>query len=112
MDEAKARELLTTERAEVMRLLAGTQRAAEEDRVTENEPGAVADAAQPLTAEGVDDAIAGTLSDRLAVLDRALQRLENGSYGKSVRSGEPIPGERLAADPAAELTIEEARSAG
>jgi len=60
----------------------------------------------------MDDAIAGTLSDRPAVLDRALERLENGSYGNSVRSGESIPGERLAADPAAELTFEEARSAG
>jgi len=28
-----------------------------------------------------------------------------------VRSGQPIPDERLAADPAAELTVEEARAA-
>jgi DnaK suppressor protein len=35
----------------------------------------------------------------------------NGTYGRSVRSGEPIPDERLEADPAAELTISEARAA-
>jgi DnaK suppressor protein len=69
-----------------------------------------ADSAQPLAAEGQDDAVAETLQDRLAALDRALKRLDNGTYGKSVRSGVPIPPERLEADPAAELTIEEARA--
>ena len=38
-------------------------------------------------------------------------RLDDGTYGRSVRSGEPIPDERLEADPAAELTISEARAA-
>ena len=50
------------------------------------------------------------LRTRLAALDRALKRLDDGSYGRSVRSGLPISDERLAADPAAELTIEEARA--
>jgi DnaK suppressor protein len=54
------------------------------------------------------DAIAASLRDRLAALDRAKQRLDNGTYGRSIRSGVPIPDERLEADPAAELTIEEA----
>jgi len=44
-------------------------------------------------------------------IERALHRLDEGTYGRSVRSGEPIPDERLEADPAAELTIEEARAA-
>ena len=35
-------------------------------------------------------------------------RLAAGSYGRSVRSGQPIPDERLAADPLTELTVEEA----
>jgi DnaK suppressor protein len=39
-----------------------------------------------------------------------MARLEAGTYGRSVRSGQPIPDERLEADPAAELTIEEARA--
>src|SRR5260370_611527 len=50
------------------------------------------------------------LRDRLAALGHAEQRLDNGTYGRSVRSGLPIPDERLAADPAAELTVEEARA--
>ncbi|MGH3402968.1 MAG: TraR/DksA family transcriptional regulator [Streptosporangiaceae bacterium] len=72
---------------------------------------AIADAAQPLTAEGMDDAIAESLRDRLEAIGRALHRLDAGMYGRSFRSGEPIPDERLEADPAAELTIEEARAA-
>jgi len=41
-------------------------------------------------------------------LERAEARLAAGSYGRSVRSGRPIPDERLEADPLAELTVEEA----
>ncbi|HEY1318701.1 MAG TPA: hypothetical protein VGF32_00580 [Streptosporangiaceae bacterium] len=110
-DEARAR--LLAERAEVAELLAGTEQGGQEDRETEDEEAAgdVSDAAQPLTAEGMDDAISDSLRERLAALDRALKRLDDGTYGRSVRSGLPIPDERLEADPAAELTIEEARAA-
>jgi len=52
------------------------------------------------------------MRDRLAAIDRALKRLDDGTYGRSVRSGLPIPDDRLEADPAAELTIEEARASG
>ena len=58
-----------------------------------------------------DDAIAAGFQERLAALDRAEQRLEQGTYGLSIRSGEPIPDERLEADPAAELTVAEAQEA-
>ena len=44
----------------------------------------------------------------MAALERAEERLDRGVYGRSVRSGLPIPDERLEADPAAELTVEEA----
>ena len=57
----------------------------------------------------MDDAIAASLRERLDTLDRAEQRLSDGTYGRSVRSGLPIPDERLEADPAAELTVEEAQ---
>jgi DnaK suppressor protein len=113
MDNEQARARLQAERAEVEGLLRDTERAAQQDRETEDdaaETGDSADVAQPLAAEGEDDAIAESLRDRLAVLDRALKRLDDGSYGRSVRSGVPIPPERLEADPAAELTIEEARA--
>ena len=110
-DEARAR--LLDERAEVAELLTGTESEGQQDRATEDEEatGDVSDAAQPLTDEGMDDAIAESLRDRLATLDRALKRLDDGTYGRSVRSGLPIPDDRLEADPAAELTIEEARAA-
>jgi DnaK suppressor protein len=113
MDHDRARARLLAERAEVADLLTGTERSGQEDRATEVEEAQVdtSDAAQPLTAEGEDDAIAESLGERLAVIDRALQRLDDGTYGRSVRSGLPIPDDRLEADPAAELTIEEARAA-
>ena len=110
MDENRARSLLQAERAEVQSLLTGSEEAGEEDRESEDEEGVdVDDPAQSLTAEGMDDAISESLRDRLDTIDRALKRLDDGTYGRSVRSGTPIPDERLEADPAAELTVEEAR---
>ena len=111
MDADQARARLLAERAEVEDLLKDAESAGQQDRAAEGETGDIADAAQPLTAQGMDDAVAGSLRDRLAALGRALQRLDDGSYGRSVRSGLPIPDDRLEADPAAELTVEEARSA-
>ena len=108
MDEDRARALLTAERTEVQDLLRDAQRAGDQDRAAEAETGDMADAAQPLSAEGMDDSIAESLRDRLAALDRALHRLDSGTFGRSVRSGDPIPDERLEADPAAELTVAEA----
>jgi DnaK suppressor protein len=111
MDENRARTLLQDERSEVLSLLRDTETATQVDRETEDEEGVdVLDVAQSLTAEGTDDAIAASLRDRLAAIDRALGRLDDGTYGRSVRSGVPIPDERLEADPAAELTVEEARA--
>jgi DnaK suppressor protein len=109
MDENRARALLQAERAEVQRLLTGTQQAEDEERPDPDEVGDSVDPAQALTAQGNDEAIAGSLSDRLDAIDRALLRLDKGTYGRSVRSGVAIPDERLEADPAAELTVEEAR---
>ena len=111
MDHEEARKRLLAERAEVTGLLATTEQSGWADRAAEQETGDIADPAQSLTAQGEDDAIAESMRDRLAALVRALKRLDDGSYGRSVRSGLPIPDERLAADPAAELTVEEARAA-
>jgi len=113
MDEGVARERLLAERAEVAQLLKGAVSAGQQDREVEVDvTGDYADAAQPLTAQGMDDAIADSFRDRIAAIDRALRRLDDGTYGRSVLSGQPIPDARLDADPAAELTIEEARAAG
>jgi DnaK suppressor protein len=109
MDEGKARARVRAERAEIDDLLKDAAIEGRQDRATEDEEGVdISDPAQPLTAQFESDAITANLRDRLAALDRAEQRLDNGTYGRSVRSGLPIPDERLEADPAAELTIEEA----
>ena len=109
MDVERARALLAAERDEVQKLLAETEQAGREDRDSEDQRDAdVDDPAQSLTQQGMDDAIAESLRDRLGALERAEQRLADGTYGRSVQSGQPIPDARLEADPAAELTVEEA----
>ena len=108
MEESRARELLAAERAEVERLLRDVVAEGQEDREGQAETGDIADPAQLLTAQGEDDAIAESLRNRLDALDRADQRLRDGTYGLSVRSGKPIPDARLEAYPTAELTVEEA----
>jgi DnaK suppressor protein len=107
MDKARARQLLGTERERVEGLLRETTRAGDEDRDAASEVGDIEDPAQPLTDEEGEDAVAAGLRDRLAAIERAEARLAAGTYGQSVRSGRPIPDERLEADPAAELTVEE-----
>jgi DnaK suppressor protein len=108
VDHDQARARLRAERAEIEDSLAATESAVRQDQTAEQEVGDAADVAQPLAAEGTDEAIAESLRGRLGAIDRALQRLEDGTYGRSIRSGRPIPEERLEADPAAELTVEEA----
>jgi DnaK suppressor protein len=108
VDDDQARKLLTAERRRVEGLLQGTTEAGREDRDAANESGDMADPAEPLTAAEADDAVTAALRDRLDAIERAEGRLRDGTYGRSVRSGLPIPDERLEADPAAELTVEEA----
>ena len=111
MDEDRARALVQAKRAEVQSSLEAAEREWSQDRSAEDEQGAdISDPAQPLTAQFENEAITASLRDRLAALDRAEQRLDDGTYGRSVESGLPIPDERLEADPAAELTIEEAKA--
>ncbi|MFC4783926.1 TraR/DksA family transcriptional regulator [Nocardioides sp. MAHUQ-72] len=110
MDEERARTLVRAERERVQSLLAESLSAGRQDRAAEREVGDNADVAEPLAAEGVENAVTASLQARLEALDRAERRIEEGTYGRSVRSGQPIPDERLEADPAAELTVEESRA--
>jgi DnaK suppressor protein len=112
MDAERAKELLATERARVEALLAETSRAGRADRSAANDAGSFDLAAERLTAEEGDDAIAASLAARLAAIQRAEGRLADGTFGVSVRSGMAIEEDRLEADPAAELTAPEARSNG
>ncbi|WP_042222737.1 TraR/DksA C4-type zinc finger protein [Oceanobacillus manasiensis] len=45
--------------------------------------------------------------DRLREIDDALERIENGTYGLSEKSGKPIPEERLELQPTARYLVEE-----
>lgn len=112
MDADRARSLLLAEREEVQDLLRDTEGALRQDLESgaDDGPGDAGDMAAPLTAEDTDSAVVENLRGRLDAIERALKRLDDGTYGRSVRSGVPIPDERLEADPAAELTVEEARA--
>ena len=111
MDEERARTLLQAERARVQDLLQQTVEAGRSSRDTAEDTGDWADSAEPLTDEQGDDAVAAGLRNRLAALDRAERRLEDGTFGRSIVSGRLIPDERLEADPAAEVTVDEAEQA-
>jgi DnaK suppressor protein len=109
MDIDRAKQLLAAERERISRLLASSAKARAEDNDAERDAGdGDADGAQPLEHEALDIAIANSLRERLAAVDRAEERLANGTYGLSVESGVTIPDDRLEIDPAAELTVAEA----
>lgn len=108
MDDERAQELLESERRRVETLVADLRADRSDDRAAANEPTDWSDPAQPIAAEGADDAVAASLQERLQAIARAEERLAAGTYGRSVLSGAVIPDERLEADPAAELTVEEA----
>ncbi|WP_077624995.1 hypothetical protein [Sediminibacillus massiliensis] len=44
---------------------------------------------------------------RISEIDRALDKIENGTYGVSEKSGKPIPEERLEVQPTARYLVEE-----
>jgi DnaK suppressor protein len=108
MEDSKAKELLGAERHRVEGLLKGIDAAGVNDRTAADQEGEMYDSAEPLTTEGTDDAVRQGLEERLAAVGRAERRVKDGTYGRSVRSGQPIPDDRLEADPTAELTVEEA----
>jgi DnaK suppressor protein len=111
MEHERALQLVRAERARVEALVADTSTDGRDDRQTADSGGDMTDPAERLTAEQGDDAVTVGLRQRLAALDRAERRIEEGTYGYSVRSGSPIPDARLEADPAAELTVDEANEA-
>jgi DnaK suppressor protein len=105
MDPARARELLEGERQRLEQALAALRGGEAEAAAEQDEPGERD--SEDLFERGLDDARAEDLSTQMAALERAEARLEAGTYGLSVQSGEPIPDERLEAVPAAERTVAE-----
>jgi DnaK suppressor protein len=110
MDTEHARTLLANERAEVEAMLREITGSGDQDREAEQDVGDSGDTADALESEGVDNAVEASLRTRLEAVERAEKRLAEGTFGLSVRSGKPIPDERLEVAPTAELTIEEASS--
>jgi len=104
MEPERAKELLARERERIEQLL--RMRSGEPlEGDDEVEPGDEDD--DELYQDELDAGRVRELRDQLAAVDRAEQRLRDGTYGLSVLSGEQIPDARLEARPAAELTVEE-----
>jgi len=108
MDHDSARAQLNEEKRQLQGLLSETTGDAKDERTTSGDQGDWSDPQVSLNLEEVDDAVTEGLSERLAAVERALARLDAGTYGRSTKSGAEIPPARLEADPAAELTAEEA----
>ena len=103
------RQRLEELRGELTRLrdgLEGDQQnlAEAEGDMTENDPG---DMSRSLFTREVDATVEEQVERRLQHVERALQKIEEGTYGLSDESGEPIPKGRLEAVPEAIRTVEE-----
>lgn len=105
MDENRAKELLQAERERVEEALA---RVRDEGRGDSTANAAAGDFNnENLYEDELAEGREGDLRRRLERIERAEERLAAGTYGLSVRSGEPIPDGRLEAEPLAELTVDE-----
>jgi DnaK suppressor protein len=105
MDDPEARELLARERARIERALGRI--APEEDPEEVTDPFEGGDEGDRIVSEELDEAQEEQLNNELEAIERAEERLVQGTFGLSVQSGEPIPDERLRAIPWAERTVEE-----
>jgi RNA polymerase-binding transcription factor len=107
MDADRASELLRAERGRIERALG---RLGRHDDAEPAERYEAANLASDLYQDEFDEGRADDLREQLAAVERAEQRLRDGTYGLSTESGEPIPDERLEAVPTAELTADEERA--
>jgi DnaK suppressor protein len=107
VDQARARQLLATERERIERDL-GELSHPDESVAAEADEFDAGDRGRELLQDELDEGRREDLRQQLAAVERAEQRLTAGTYGLSVQSGEPIPDERLEAVPTAELTVAEA----
>ena len=107
MDPDRARQLLALERERIEQGIADL-----DPEASPEQDESVEDGSQDLYQQEFDAGRARDLRDQLAAVERAEARLDDGTYGRSVDSGEPIPDARLEALPTAELTVEEQDRAG
>jgi len=107
MDPDRASELLRAERTRIERALAQTAHVDDGEVSDDEDQGNLA---SDLYQDELNEGLREDLQGRLIAVERAEARLAAGTYGLSIRSGEPIPDERLEALPTAELTVEEERA--
>jgi RNA polymerase-binding transcription factor len=102
MDPERARERLMDERARIERELErlGSSQASDEPQDT-------GDQANELEQTDTENALRDDLRRTLEAIERAEGRLDEGTYGVSVISGDPIPDERLEAIPWADRKVDE-----
>jgi DnaK suppressor protein len=106
---AQQKQRLQDLKAELERVRDGLEedqrfRAEEEEDFTEHDAG---DMSQSLFTREVDATVEQQVERRLENVERALQKIEQGTYGLSDESGDPIPKGRLEAVPEAVRTVEE-----
>ncbi len=106
---ARQKQRLQDLKAELERVRDGLEedqrfRAEEEEDFTEHDSG---DMSQSLFTREVDATVEQQVERRLENVSRALQKIDEGTYGLSDDSGEPIPKGRLEAVPEAVRTVEE-----
>lgn len=81
------------------------QRAAQEEHG--DEPEEFEDAAQGMAQNEINQSLHDVNDRRVADIERALQKIDEGTYGLSDESGDPIPKARLEAMPEAIFTVQE-----
>ena len=106
MDSEHARELLTQARVRIEQEIKQLMPGLEDDELSHLDQH-LADAGTDLFENERDAGLAGKLQEELEAIGRAEKRLEEGTYGLSIESGEPIPDERLEIVPWAERTVDE-----
>ena len=105
MDPDRAQQLLQRERSRIALALAGQGDSPNDELTTRDQH--LGDQATDLYEDELAEGLREQLTEELAAVERAEKRLAEGTYGLSVESGDPIPDERLEANPTAERTAEE-----
>ncbi|HEX2772271.1 MAG TPA: TraR/DksA C4-type zinc finger protein [Micromonosporaceae bacterium] len=98
---AARRDELRTEYNQTLTEITELQR----DRLTDSAGDDQADTGTKTFEREQEITLANSILDRITQVERALERLDDGSYGWCERCGNPIPVERLAAFPSATLCV-------
>lgn len=105
------RSLLEAERARVAEAIANLQDSGKRTVLEEggDAGGVGADTASVTADRELDEGLEQGAAQTLALINRALAHIDEGSYGLCERCGRPIGGERLKARPWAVLCIDDQR---